>query len=272
MKFIVQAITAAAIILAALPAAGAEAKPADPPAQEAPAAMPPARGRALIDHLAADNPEEAIAAADELADAGKSILPMLAEAAPAENETLRLRVAGVLGRIIDPQAMDLLCEMLADASHNVRREAIGAVGNHEREESVEQLEGFLLDKNPLLRREAVMALGRIGCKAALPAVRRSCLDDDHRVRKAAVVALSLLDDDHDAAVPILISRLRDENKAVRKMAHLILKTMCDTPLEYNPDDDRDKRNEAANLCETWWKTYNKGAARRNTRKKPEDEK
>ena len=259
-----------ALILLALPVAAAEEKAADPPAEEAPAPITPARARALMGQLAAEDPEQAIAAADELAGGGESVLPLLQNAASSRNETLRLRAADVLGRIIDPRALATLHEMLADESDNVRRGVICAVGNHEREESVEKLEGFLLNKNPLLRREAAMALGRIGGEEVLPAIRRSCFDDDHRVRKAAVVALSLLDD--EAAIPILISRLRDESKAVRKMAHLILRTMCDTAFEYDPDDDEEKRNEAAKLWETWWKTYSKSTAGRNTRKETKDRK
>lgn len=259
-----------ALILLALPAPAAEENAAAPPAEEAATPVTPARARALIGQLAADGPEEAIAAADGLATAGKSVLPLLQKAASSENETLRLRAADVLGRIIDPRALVTLHEMLADESDDVRRAAICAVGNHEREESVEKLEGFLLNKNPLLRREAAMALGRIGGEEVIPAISRSCFDDDYRVRKAAVVALSLLDD--EAAIPILISRLRDESKAVRKMAHLILKTMCDTTFEYNPDDDKEKRNEAAKLWETWWKTSNKSAAGHSTRKATKDKK
>jgi len=242
---------------------GEAAEPAGPP-------MTAERAGALIAQLTAEEIEDATAAADELAQAGDAALPFVLKAAKATNETLRQRIAGILGRIDNPAALGTLCEMLEDESDAVRREAICAVGNQGQPESAEKLEGFLLAKNPLLRLEAAMALGRIGGESALPALRRSCLDDDHRVRKAAVVALALMGD--GSAVPVLISRLRDENKMVRTLAHLVLKTMCDTDFGFDPDDEEEKRNEAVKLWETWWETYKKGDTGGNTRKEQENEK
>ena len=236
----------------ALTAAAGEAPGGEPaPKHQAPP-MDAAAVEPLLKQLASEYNAEAAKAADALAEAGRAALPWLVKQTAARNDDLRRRVAGVLGRIREPEALDALHAMLADKADGVRRQVISAIGRHGKAESAGKLQEFLLHPNALLRLEAVMALGRIRSTQSVPALSRSCLDDDQLVRTAAVVALGLIAD--KAAIPALITGLDDDSILVRRLAHLVLKKLSGADLGYDPESEGDKRAESVRAWQTWWKT------------------
>jgi len=230
-------------------------KPAGKDAPEAKPALDADTADALIKDLASEKPDAPAKAVDQLARAGEQAIPYLLKQKKNKNETIRRKIAAILGRIMTKDSLDALYEMLADKSEAVRREAICSVGNHQKPESLEKLQDFLLHKSSAIRLETVMALGRIGHASSLPALKRSCLDDDQMVRQGAVVALGLVKD--KGAIPDVISRLRDDDKTVRTLAYVVLKRLSGTDLGFDPADDEPKRNESILLWETWWKANEK---------------
>ncbi len=138
--------------------------------------------------LAGGTPEQQQAAADALADLGdraKAAVPQLAAALASKDAQLRWRAVRALGLTADPQAIEAVRKVVADA-------------------------------DPGVRAQAIFALTRLGAKdeATINAVVARLTDPDPAVRRATMAALRSLREQRAKVLPLIVKVLKDSDPSV----------------------------------------------------------
>ncbi len=105
------------------------------------------------------------------------------------DESVRLAIATVLGRVGRPQDAQLVTFLLKDESDRVRRAAVEALARLEPGEAPEPVRLALADESPLVRVAAANALGASTSPRACDDLGRLAEDGDPWVRAAALRAL-----------------------------------------------------------------------------------
>src|SRR5215472_8264513 len=124
----------------------------------------------------------------EVADQAVALLGARLEGA---QESVRLAIATVLGRIGRPQDLQLVTFLLKDESDRVRRAAVEALARLEPGEAPEPVRLALADESPLVRVAAANALGLSSSPRARDDLARLAEDRDPWVRAAALRALGV---------------------------------------------------------------------------------
>jgi HEAT repeat protein len=102
------------------------------------------------------------------------------------NESVRLAVATVIGRIGRPEDSEIVSFLLKDSSPGVRRASVEALAHLEPGAASEPLRLALADESPLVRIAAARALGASESDQVVDDLKRLADDEDPRVRAAAV--------------------------------------------------------------------------------------
>jgi HEAT repeat protein len=207
------------LILLVLAACGKNPTPPLPssgkgPGLSTPAGADPAEAtRRLIVRLGHRDPQARKLAGQALVRQGTRALPLLHAAAKTGEATLRTRIFDVLGRIGDPQSVELIAGSLGHEDAGVRMTAAQALGRIGAGRAAGPLKTALEDADEDVRALAAEALGRCGSAGDLPVLVRALSDSASEVRLSAAEALGFLGESA-ARVP-LEGCLGDEDHRVR---------------------------------------------------------
>jgi HEAT repeat protein len=102
------------------------------------------------------------------------------------NESVRLAVATVVGRVGRPEDSQVVSFLLRDPSSGVRRASVEALARLEPGTASEPLRLALADESPLVRIAAARALGASESDQVVDDLKRLADDEDPQVRAAAV--------------------------------------------------------------------------------------
>ncbi|NNE69487.1 MAG: HEAT repeat domain-containing protein [Rhodothermales bacterium] len=203
-------------------------RPGTSPSQEAAHALGHI-GRAALDPLhrlvaSGDVPQRlgVVRALREIED--PTSVPVLTNRVTQEsNAEVRAAMAGALGSIEEPDAIDALGTLIGDRDIIVREQAAWALGAIESRRGVSKLLPALADASPVVREMAAWALGAIEDPAAVSSLIPLLGDSDPAVREQTAWALGSIGD--EAASEALIALMDDRDVEVRRMAVWALSEM-----------------------------------------------
>ncbi|WP_282005804.1 HEAT repeat domain-containing protein [Propioniciclava sinopodophylli] len=144
------------------------------------------------------------------------VLAMLSD----PNPHLRRTGAHILSKVGDPEHLDQLTPLVADADFDVALKAYRAVANSagdQADKALDALTGRLGDGDALQRDSLTAALHRFG-EQAVPALVKALADTDAEVREHAADALGHLGEDAAPAADALADLAADDVAAVRLSA------------------------------------------------------
>ena len=121
-----------------------------------------------------------------------------------------------LGKIGNPQAVEILSETLSDPDNEIRREATIALGKIGNPQAVEILSQALNNRHSKIRREATIALGAVDTPYALTLLTQLLNDLDGDIRWRAAVSLGEIGSSQ--AIEVLIKALNHSDGDVRREA------------------------------------------------------
>ncbi|MFW6385041.1 MAG: HEAT repeat domain-containing protein [Halodesulfurarchaeum sp.] len=144
----------------------------------------------FVSDLGAEEPTLRMAAANVLGKIGSSnaVGPLL-ERLDDPNPRVRARVARALGKIGDPTAAGALVEHLDGEPIGVRREVADALGYVGGAEALAGLMTAADDENETIRRTVASSLGQFGDERAIDEVVTMLTDESDLVRRAATFSL-----------------------------------------------------------------------------------
>ncbi len=182
-----------------------------------------------------------------LVDIGKPATPHLINSIDHPNPRVREDIIETLGRIKDPEALEVIISTLDDPGWEVRRNAVKALGLIKGEEAVNPLIQALDDENKKVRTNALASLGKIGDIRAQKFFIESFKGKNKQTHKIVTKALIKIG---PSSVDSLIGFLKDSEDEVRGRAAEALGEIGDikaTPflVELLKDDISDVRIKAA---------------------------
>ena len=158
-------------------------------------------------------------------------VPVLIDALRSPYHTVRAAAASALSLLNDLRALSPLLTALKDSEPGVRASAIPALAALRDLAAFEAITDLLLD-DPLIevRQAAARALGSLRDPAALPSLMQALHDSFWWYEREAAVAdlLESIQATGEAAVPLLITALRDPEGAVRRYAAILLGRLGDS--------------------------------------------
>ncbi|MBI4568196.1 MAG: HEAT repeat domain-containing protein [Planctomycetes bacterium] len=161
---------------------GAAARATPAPTAEAP--------NALAEQLASIEKK-----VEEIAEGREASIKELAAQYADANSTVRKRAIKALGKMRDPQAIEVVRRAVRDPAPDVRKAAIEALGSLRLKEAIPDIgEALRSDPDHEVRRVATEALGEIGDLAAVPYLRNGLADVHHGVREHAAEAVGTIGD------------------------------------------------------------------------------
>jgi HEAT repeat protein len=128
------------------------------------------------------------------------------------NESVRLAVATVIGRVGRPEDSQVVSFLLKDPSSRVRRASVEALARLEPGTASEPLRLALADESPLVRIAAARALGASESDQVADDLKRLADDEDPQVRAAAVrsVISRFARSDRNEVQRVISAALEDE--------------------------------------------------------------
>ncbi|HEY5901195.1 MAG TPA: HEAT repeat domain-containing protein [Anaerolineales bacterium] len=158
-------------------------------------------------------------------------VPILIDALRSPYHTVRAAAASALSLLNDLRALSPLLTALKDPEPGVRASAIPALAALRDLAAFEAITDLLLD-DPLIevRQAAARALGSLRDPAALPSLMQALHDSFWWYEREAAAAdlLESIQATGEAAVPLLITALRDPEGAVRRYAAILLGRLGDS--------------------------------------------
>jgi curved DNA-binding protein CbpA len=143
------------------------------------------------------------------------------KASRSTDEVVRRKTCDILGRMGNPQGIQVLVRLLNDTDRFVRRRAAKALTRTYDDSAVDPLIDALKDREKKVRYRSAEALGKIRDKKAVAPLIKSLKDPRSTVRRKTIIALGEIGD-AQAVAPISL-HLKDQNSNVRSTAKQVLK-------------------------------------------------
>ncbi|MCX7770203.1 MAG: HEAT repeat domain-containing protein [Proteobacteria bacterium] len=154
----------------------------------------------------------------------KEAIPYLLEVSKHSDARIRKEVVKSLARIQDPQAFNILREMLNYETEDVRKLIIFSLGIMKDTNSIKSILSVLENESSIsLKKEALVALGRIGHHSILPILKKYATKkgffnkaENKVLRLSAIDGLSEIK--HEDSAKILEKLLKDSDDDIRDAA------------------------------------------------------
>lgn len=154
----------------------------------------------------------------------KEAIPYLLEVSKHSDPRIRKEVVKSLARIQDPQAFNILREMLNYETEDVRKLIIFSLGIMRDTNSIKSILSILENENSIsIKKEALVALGRIGHHSVIPVLKKYALKkgffskaENKVLRLSAIDGLSEIK--HEESTKILEKLLKDSDDDIRDAA------------------------------------------------------
>ena len=145
----------------------------------------------------------------------RAVAPLIAVARDGERAA-RLAAIGLLGRLGDPEAFEVLSDLLAAADADLVAASAGALATIGDPRALDRLLLLFAHEHPSVRQAAIAAVNSLGAGGAGLLVRERLRDADPRVRECAIRVAGYFG--FDECVPELMDALDAPEEEVRRAA------------------------------------------------------
>jgi HEAT repeat protein len=178
-----------------------------------------------LDHLYSSNPRDSAEAVRHVEMLGEDAVPIIREAlqnprADREHRRAALKACTILGEVAAPAIPEVSAELRKPDLTAEAALALSFMGR----QAFTPLNGALDSSDPIVRREALRSIGKLKQRASLdtlavvPILVSRLQDQDSGVRTVAATYLGIIDEEPDKAVPGLLAALEDPHPDVRRAA------------------------------------------------------
>lgn len=171
----------------------------------------------LINRITDADQEVQYEVLEALENRGKKIITRLVKSLESSNHKMRAKITELIGRIADPESIDIVKQVLNDSSPEVRAQAVIAMRWVAKEKSIELIYPMLRDSDTNVRMMVVFALGEFKHNPdARRALEGALSSSDDQLREKAIQFLG--ESEHPDVEDALIKALGDKELKVRWVA------------------------------------------------------